>query len=267
MIGQQALLDKIDRMIETERFPRFSIVVGERGMEHEDVAKYVAYKMKCSIIVLPDVRVDTIRDMIAQAYKLHKPTVFCIPHADDMSVNAKNAILKVVEDAPNKAYFVMCLEDINNTLATIVSRGVELRMISCGAKDIYDYVKSLKPELKDIELYVNICDTPGDVQYFMSHDIHNFYNYAKYVVENMTQMSGAEVFKLSEKLALKDEDDKFDLRLFLKCLQILYIERTEYALAYQVGRYLEDLKIKGINKSMLVDNMILQVRKVWKSQK
>lgn len=282
MIGQQKLMDRIDIMTSQQRLPRFAIVVGARGMEHEDVARYIATQLDASYIQLEDVKVDTIRNMISEAYRLHSTTVYCIPNADDMSINAKNAMLKVVEDAPNKAYFVMCLEDMANTLATIRSRGVELRMEYCKPSDIADFARSLyvnKSDIKEdtIKLFKELCRTPGDVIYFTQHSIENFYNYAKYVSTAMFELSGAEVFKLSEKLALKDEDDKYDLRLFARALQLILLDavtsdsaseltKKRFKVNACISHYIQDLKIKGINKSMLWDNMILEVRKIWKSQ-
>lgn len=288
MIGQHKLITQIDDLIERDKFPRFSIVVGERGMEHEDVARYVADKMNCTIITLKDVKVDSIREMIAMAYRVHYTTVFCIPHADDMSVNAKNAMLKVVEDTPNKAYFVMCLEDLNNTLATIQSRGIVFRMYHPSVNEIKDFARELhvnKDDIdeKEIELYGELCSTPGDVVYFTKHNIINFYKYAEYVAHNICEVSGAEVFKFSDKLALKDEEDKYDCRLFLKALQVQFWEMCTCAfkevhdsskcnylcscnIARCIGRYMQDLRIKGVNRAMLLDNLWLELRKIWKSQ-
>lgn len=285
MLGQQKLIAQIDDLITEDKFPRFSIVVGERGMEHEDVARYVANKMNCTLIELLDVKVDTIRNMISQAYKLHAQTVFSIPHADDMSINAKNALLKVVEDTPNKANFVMCLEDLSNTLATIQSRGVVFRMHTPKVSEIEDFARSLYVHKEDIDedvikLYGELCSTPGDVLYFNKHNIVDFYKYAKWVADNITKLDGAEVFKVSDKLALKDEDEKFDVRLFLKALQLQFWEMCHYAYKHTdtcgvncdcsivrcIGRYAQDLRIKGINKAMLCDQMFLEMRKIWKSQ-
>lgn len=291
MIGQQKLIAQIDDLIERDKFPRFSIVVGERGMEHEDVARYVHTKMGADYIQLPDVKVDTVRIMIQQAYKLHKTTVFCIPSADDMSINAKNAMLKVVEDAPNKAYFIMCLEDLSNTLATIQSRGIVFRMYQPKADEIEDFARSLyvnKDDIdeEEIELYGELCSTPGDVIYFTKHGIINFYKYAEYVAHNVCEVSGAEVFKFSDKLALKDEEDKYDCQLFLKALQLQFWKMCHSAFKQDsdftyastcgvncacnivscIGRYMQDLRIKGVNKTMLMDNLYLEVRKIWKSQ-
>lgn len=285
MLGQQKLIAQIDDLIAEDKLPRFSIVVGERGMEHEDVAHYVSQKMQADYICLQDVKVDTIRTMISNAYKLHNTTVYCIPNADDMSINAKNAMLKVVEDAPNKAYFIMCLEDLSNTLATIQSRGIVFRMYTPKVSEIEDFARNRYVNKEDIDedvikLYGELCSTPGDVIYFTKHDITNFYKYAEWVANNITKLDGAEAFKISDKLALKDEDEKFDVRLFLKALQLQFWEMCHYAYKHTdicgvncdcsivrcIGRYAQDLRIKGINKAMLCDNLWLEMRKIWKSQ-
>lgn len=288
MLGQAKLIAQIDDLIEKEKFPRFSIVVGEKGMEHEDVAHYVSEKMGADYIKLPDVKVDTVRIMIQQAYKLHKTTVFCIPNADDMSINAKNAMLKVVEDAPNKAFFVMCLEDLSNALATIQSRGIVFRMYQPTIAEIEEFARELYVDKKQIDedeirLIGKICSSAGDVVYMTHHGAKNFYKYAEYVAHNICEVSGAEVFKFSDKLALKDEEEKYDCRLFLKALQLQFWEICTCAfkgahdssncnylcscdIARCIGRYMQDLRIKGINKAMLMDNLYLEVRKIWKLQ-
>lgn len=283
MIGQHKLIAQLDDLITRDKFPRFSIVLGERGMEHEDVARYVSNKMNCTIITLKDVKVDSIREMITMAYRVHYTTVFCIPNADDMSINAKNAILKVVEDTPNKAYFIMCLEDLSNTLATIESRGIVFRMSRPTTDEIAEFARSLYVNKRDIKEDVikktaAICSTAGDVIYFTHHDINNFYAYAEYVADNLTKVSGAEVFKFSDKLALKDEEDKYDVRLFLRTLQNVYMNRCispvkwgcaencSCEMSRCIGRYMQDLRIKGVNKTMLCDNLWLEMRRIWKSQ-
>ena len=283
MIGQDKLIEQIDDLIDNNKFSRFSIVVGERGMEHEDVARYVASKMNATHVQLFDVKVDTIRNMISEAYKLKATTVYCIPLADDMSVNAKNALLKVVEDTPNKAYFIMCLEDLNNTLATIQSRGIVFHMSRPTVKDIADFARELYVNKEDIdeeeiEKIVAICTSVGDVLTVKKVGAKNFFRYAEYVAENITKVDGAEVFKFSDKLALKDEEDKCDVRLFLRTLQNVYMracistvkwgcsENCSCELTRCIGRYMQDLRVRGINKGMLLDNLWLEMRKIWKSQ-
>ena len=157
------------------------------------------------------------------------------------------------------------------------------RMRHPAIYEIKDFARSLYADVnkineKEIELYGELCSTPGDVLYFTKHNITNFYSYAEWVADNLFTMSGAEVFKLSDKLALKDEEDKYDVRLFLRALQVVYRRKClcplkddcavlcGCAVSRCIGNYLQDLRIKGINKTMLVDNMMLEIRRIWKSQ-
>lgn len=280
MIGQKKLIQQIDDMIEKHHFPRFSVVVGDRGMEHEDVAHYVASKMEVPIIKLQDVKVETIRNMISQAYKLHNTTVFCIPHADDMSVNAKNAILKVVEDTPNRAYFIMCLEDINNTLSTIQSRAMVFQMIRPTHDDIKEFARSLYVNVEDVDenrlnLLSQAACTVGDVLTINKLGVESYYSYANQFIKDVVELDGAEAFKLTERLAIKDEEDKFDCRIFINLLQIVLLNQIKAEMGNatkkatwvsHIGKYKSDMRIKGINKQMLMDMMIIEMRKIWKSQ-
>lgn len=278
MIGQTKLLAEIDRLIENNKFPRFSVVVGKRGAGHTDVAKYIASKFSdADYIQLTDVKIDTVRTMIKQAYSLHRCTVFCAPHADDMSINAKNALLKVVEEVPNKAYFIMCLEDLFNTLATIQSRAQVFTMQDCSSNDIAEYAKSLGVSESELDIYRDVCRTPGDANMLYVYGATNFRKYTEFVVNRILTMPSGEIFKLTDKLSFKEDDGKYDVALFLKSMQSMLLKQISADTAQKetsvrrqivmcVGRYLADLRIKGINKIMLMDNLLLEVRRIWKSQ-
>ena len=289
MIGQKKLTSQIDDLVAKNKLPRFSIVVGERGMQHEDVGAYISLALNdADFIRLQDVKVDTIREMIKQAYRLHHTTVYCIPHADDMSVNAKNAMLKVVEEVPNKAYFVMCLEDLSNTLATIQSRGIVFKMYRPTREDIEDFARSLyvdksKIDEDEIQFIGKVCSTPGEVLMVQRYGAKALYKYVECVSRNICTIDSAKAFKFSDKLALKGEEDKFDCQLFLKALQLQFWEKCTSVykcvldenecsvlcscnITRCIGRYMSDLRIKGINRQMLIDNLYLEMRKIWKSQ-
>lgn len=286
MIGQDRLMSQIDDLIEREKFPRFSIIVGEKGMESDNVGRYISCRLDSPCVVLPDVKVDTIRDMIQQAYKSHDKLVYIMLNADNMSISAKNAMLKVIEETPNKVYFVMCLEDLSNTLATIQSRGTVFHMNTPTKDDIANFARSLYKNKKDIDEEVikivsNICNTPLDVDTLMKYGVKDFYSYVEKVADNIFTTGGAEVFNLMNKLAYKEDSDGYDCRLFLKCLQRVFMDEIcdNFAANKEscgtnclcsivrcIGRYMSDLRVRGVNKQMLIDNMVLEMRKIWKSQ-
>ena len=125
MIGQKRILADLEVL--GARFPRFSIFVGPVGSGRKLIARRVAKQLQANLVIL-ETRVDAIREAIDMAYKQKNSLVYLIPDADNMNSAAKNALLKVTEEPPRKAYFIMTLTDIDNTLPTLTSRGTLLHL-------------------------------------------------------------------------------------------------------------------------------------------
>lgn len=280
MIGQTHLQSRIEQLIENGTFPRFSIFVGPRGSGKKTFANWIITKIVRQEAlsysqVCPDVKIDTIRQIIENAYKTISTNIYVIPDADNMSNAAKNALLKVTEEPPNNAYFIMTLEDENNTLETIRSRGTVFHMDRYTPDEIASYfyeeyhANNGKPEEEIIRA---ICETPGEVDLLSNIDnknyIQDFYDYVQLVVDNIAEVSLANAFKIPSKVALKEDAEGYDLRLFWKafmkvCLQddVVYGIKAE---AVQItSKYLQKLKVKGINKQMLIDCWLMEIRELW----
>ena len=270
MIGQVDLKNRVEQLINNNIFPRFSIFVGPKGSGKKTFVREVIKELTDGLYVECGTRVDDVRDFIADAYKVHSLAVFFIPDADNMSNVAKNALLKVTEEPPNNAYFIMTLEDENNTLETIRSRGTVFHMDRYTPDEIFKYYWSLEGSTLTSYYIPNLCDTPGDVQTLIKMGVSEFYDYVQLVVDNIAEVSLANAFKIPSKLALKDGDEGYDLRLFLKAFYKICGDRFFIDLEQKYGdglaptqTALQQLRIKGINKQMLIDNWILEVRNVW----
>ena len=92
MIGQKKLLKNIDSIITT--FPRFSIIVGPKGSGKKLLSKEISSKLGSSIINV-GVKIDDVRQAIDEAYTQFEKIVFLIANADNMSLAAKNSLLKI----------------------------------------------------------------------------------------------------------------------------------------------------------------------------
>ena len=265
MIGQHNLQSRIEQLIDNNTFPRFSIFVGPRGSGRKTFAPYIAGYMRANWVHAFDVKIDTIREIIQQSYKVVDNTVYFIPDADNMSPAAKNALLKVTEEPPNNAYFIMTLEDENNTLETIRSRGTVFHMDRYTPDEIEEYWRSRYTSIQDNPwIHKELCETPGDVDLLVKMGTLQFYEYVKLVVDNIAEVSLANAFKIPSKVALKEDAEGYDLRLFWKAFMKVSFDKGKYNGIYQTSRYLQKLKIKGINRSMLMDNWVLEIRELWR---
>ena len=256
MIGQKYLKKYVNTLLDENNFPRFSLFVGPKGS-----GKKRFLREYFEGIYPEDNKVDSIRKIIDMAYRVSNKT-FIIPDADDMSNAAKNALLKVVEECPNDNYFIMTLEDEVNTLVTIRSRAQIFYMDMYFPKDLRAYADTLgiKDE-EELKIIADVCTTPGDINILCKQGVKDFYDYTKLVLENVADVSLANALKIPEKLALKDGDDGYDLRLFLRMFMSLCITNQANARWVEYTSIcLTKMRIKGINKQMLLDTWILSLR-------
>lgn len=275
MIGQHNLQSRIEQLIQNRTFPRFSIFVGPAGSGKKTFARELRNKFNnwrvisdyVNVYQLPDVKIDTIRTMIGQSYKNVYTTLYIIADADNMSSAAKNALLKVVEEPPNEAYFIMTLEDETNTLDTIRSRATVFRMDRYTPNEISCYCFDKYQLDKEEELIVSdICETPGEVDILVKSGIQEFYDYVQLVVDNIAEVSLANAFKIPSKVALKEDAEGYDLRLFWKAFMKILVDgnkKHDFMAIVITSKYLQKLRIRGINKQMLVDNWLLEIRELW----
>ena len=270
MIGQLNLLNDIHNLISNERFPRFTIIYGAKGSGKKELCKHIAEEMNVFWCFEPDCKIETVRNVIWDAYKVYSPTMYIFTDADNMSVQAKNSLLKITEDPPNNAYIIMTLEDINNTLPTIRSRAASFQMDIYSIPQLIEYGKSINVPESQENIICELCETPGEIKYLLETGITEFYEYTQKVVENIARVNGANAFKIGSKLALKENNAGYDLKLFLKAFKCVCW--TEY-LNDKDPKYLKAIDLtsemiqkcsnKSINKQMVFDSWILSIREEW----
>lgn len=294
MIGQEKVLEQIDNLIE-KGFPRFTVIIGQKGQGKTELAKYIMHKLDnyykdeladkggCYMIEV-GTKIDEIREMIQMAYKQTEPIIYLIQNADKMSIGAKNSLLKVIEEPPNNAYFIMELQQIENTLDTIKSRCQQIKMENYREPEIeklinmyyYDVVKA-----EDRAIIFKVCQNKYQIGLLLKYGPSEFYDYVDKVYNNIYKVQSANSFKIAEKIDLKDTGEGYDLEMFWKlyeevCMDKLISLKEGYDFDnnydYKIisncisitSVYMNKLNINGINKQSLIDMWILDIRKEWR---
>lgn len=273
MIGQEKLRKIIEQQIEMEEFPRFSIIVGAEGSGKKTLTMAIAYALNCQRVPV-EVKVDSIREMIHNAYTVETPTLYVILDGN-MSNQAKNALLKVCEETPKNAYIVMLTSD-TNILPTLKSRAGVYYMQPYTPNELIEYSK--KYQKVNTNIVVDICETPGDVDKLCKIGADEFYGFVQKVVGNIADVSPANALKISEQIDVKGNDSsKYDMVLFLRAFQSVCGNELKKCVAendiegqmwYSAGiktvsGVLAQTKITGINKGALFDIFILDCRRAW----
>lgn len=264
MIGQTKLKEQLSRQIEEDKLPRFIILVGEKGQGKKLLADWVTKELN-SIKYICGTKISDIRDMIEQSYKITDETVYIISDGDNMSEEAKNAMLKVVEEPPNKARFILTLQDLENTLPTIRGRAVSYRLEEYSHIELLEYCKKNNIECDD--WVISVAENPYEINTLTQYE--GFEDYVNLVVDNIAVTSGANSFKIADKIALKGESDKYDLKLFWRAFMFVCLKRYKenvkrFCTAIQItSKYIQELRVKSINLSSTFDMWLLDIRKEW----
>lgn len=276
MIGQSNLISTINNLIEYNQYPRFSIITGNKGQGKKTIANYIAKKLNFTL-VSSDIKIDSVREIIESAYTQTQPIIYLFSDADTMSINAQNSLLKVIEEPPNNAYFILTLSQIENTLPTIKSRCQEFKMDNYTIEDLSLYLSQNYSNISNntIDLILSLANNIYEIEELLKYDVNVYYQYCDKVVSNIFKVPSYNVFKIADKLNLKDDTTKYDLTLFFNsfkqiCLDKL-LQETKfnsiqiYTLMIQItSQYQQQLKTQGINKTMLVDRWLLALRTMWK---
>lgn len=277
MIGQKNLLKRI-KDTPTDKFARFIILEGLKGSGRKLIAEQIAKKLKAQFIIC-GVKIDDVREAITMAYKQTEPTVFVFPDCDSMSMEAKNSLLKMAEEPARKSYIIMTVQSRATLPETLISRGYIAVMENYSSNELEEYINlnNYNFNLDERITILAFCKVPGQIKTISQYDIIEFKEYCHNVAKHMHTVTGVNALKIPLKLKYKETEDGWDIELFLRGVVVSYVaEAFEDVVLY--GKYankskkineaigitlncLREINIKGVNKKMLIDMWVLDVRK------
>lgn len=270
IIGQKKLIQKIDRLVKTDNLPRYIIIQGPTGSGKHLIADYISRKLN-ALLVPSDISVDAVRDVIDISYELTEPTVYLWADVQKMSLAAKNAVLKVTEEPPQEAYFIMTVDSTSNILNTLVSRGYVLDILPYTIDDLLEFANYKYPDMKDKtkNLIVDLSNNIGDVIKLANMDIERLNTIVDMLCNNIGKVNLANELKIPTFLKFKTDekdDDKIDPVVFMKSVMIRFSEYMieSYNMFYAdlinlTSKYMADMNSKSLNRAAVVDNWILQM--------
>lgn len=153
-VGNSAVKRRVEDMAAAGRLPHAVIIEGADGSGRRTLAGIIARIAACTgehrpcgvcsacradgspdiTVIEPtksSITVDQIRDVRSQAYIVPNQSskrVFIIPNAALMNTQAQNALLKVLEEPPATAMFILTCEYTRQLLSTVVSRSAVLTL-------------------------------------------------------------------------------------------------------------------------------------------
>lgn len=256
MIGQKNNINTIIQWRCNRSTPRFIIIVGEQGSGRLTLAKEIMRMLNIKNGLIQDSTVSAVRDTIELAYNCTEPTMYIFRYADDMSLNAKNALLKVVEEPPNNAYFVMTVHNIDNMLGTIRSRGTVIKMEPYTSQEL--------KSVCDDELKLEYCTNIGELQ-ITHEEVQRAEDCVDDVLKALEERSGTKLLKACTQLKSKQkETDKIDGLLFMRVFQKRFYKIYDFcnipitSLNY-ITECKNQLNRNAINKKSSIETMLIRM--------
>ena len=267
IIGQEQLRERLRSMVRWNKLPKFIILTGEVGSGRKTIAKWLAEEINAQCVEVPTSVAD-IRKMVEDSYKLGSQTLYLIADGDKMSGASKSALLKVTEEPPKYARFVLTATDKEQILDTIASRACILPMESYTMAELMEFAGD---DTDNAEIYTSCCNNAREVELVKHYNPKEFYEFVQLVVDNIAEVAGCNALKMENRIAFKAEDKGYDMKIFLQafrteCMKrLLKVEDAEVAKMYSswiqvTSEKLRELNIQSINKQSVFDMWIFDIR-------
>ena len=176
LLGNERLKDNLRRSLKNNHISHFYLICGPAGSGKKTLARLLAAAIMCSdsdrpcgvctpcrkvmennhpdFITIDDpekkhVPVELIRQAKADIYVLPNEAnrkIYLLPRAQDMRVEAQNALLKVLEDPPEYGVFLRITDNPEKLLPTVRSRCVELKLTGLDSRTLERALKDAFPE-------------------------------------------------------------------------------------------------------------------------
>ncbi len=258
--GQERICTFIDNST-LDDFPRSLMLIGEKGSGKHLLCSYICNKFNLESLDITD---SISLELINQINERVNPYLYIIK-INSLTVKEENTILKLLEEPLKNAYLVLLTETDNGILPTILNRCQIWRLQNYSKEFLKTFLSEDNPEL------LSIANTPGQILEMQGNNFKDMYALCDKIVNKITEASIPNILTISNKLAFKDEKDKFNYRLTLLLIKELLckyyrdLTQIKYLKAYiSVNDLLKTIKNAMIDPKILFDKWLLEVRDIMR---
>ena len=260
MIGQKLFNSYLDNW---QKPPQFIILNGEEGSGRSTLVELIKHKFKYQSIIC-GTSAEEVREVVTMSYTISSPTFYIFYNGDKLSVSAKNSLLKVVEEQPQNAFFIMRTEF--GVMETLKNRSFYYNMQPYSFLELKEYFCSCgKQEL--FSEYGKICKNIGQIKTFLNSPYEEIIDYCTKIITIIREVSQGNIFNISTKLNFGEDLNKWDTTLFINILEWVlnkkYIETKDdkyFQAIFRLNNVKSSLRINGVNKQVVFDNFLLGLK-------
>lgn len=249
MIGQ----DKI-KNIKDFSFPLI-ILIGNNNMGKSVVAEFINDKIGGQFVRCGN-KVEEVREVIDISYKQIEPVVYFFRNIQLMNIAALNSLLKVTEEPPFKAKFILSVDIKEHCLPTLLSRAFVIELEPYTKQELEEYA-----ELKGLSYDdSNFIYSPGILELVNRFDYKDMTRNIEDFIDKPTYKGCAGLIK---HIKFNEDDEGWNLSLFIGYLQeylisvLGYLKASKYLLKFSEFR--KTLSYVGVNKKMQLEKLLFEL--------
>ena len=150
IIGQEEAVSTLQSLVEQNKVPHTILFSGPSGVGKTTLARILANKLHCSehdcieVNAADDRGIDLVRD-IRQLMNLAPigglVRVWVIDECHQLTAQAQESFLKILEDTPKHVYFFLCSTDPQKLKKTIRTRCTEIALKEIPKQKLYQLVR------------------------------------------------------------------------------------------------------------------------------
>ena len=281
MIGQSSLKEVCANWAaDPTTLPALIVLSGRWGSGKKTAVEYIRKNIpNDGMFRVESNSVAAVREVIDKSYTLAGRVFYVFQDCDIMRPQARNAMLKVMEEPPKNAHFILTVQTLANVLPTIRSRAFVYEMAPYHIQEIQEYVLTLKEAdqqfIKQVPILClqSIGDVAAIVQ--MKENWNDMYEYVQSVVDYVGEATQANTLKIGSRIDIKgDDNSKFPL---IRFLWVLHISLSNRFTKTRQERYFNallrsskawaELDIFAANKQNIVDTLLLDLRNLLREEK
>lgn len=263
MIGQDKLIEKLNTLT-LDTLPHSILLLGDQGSGKHTFVTLIKDKFNLPLFDITNI---ISQQTIDEIYTKIEPQLYLID-IDKLSVKEENIILKFVEEPLKNSFIIIIGKNKNTILPTIVNRCQIWVMESYYTETLATFLNN---NTEDNKWLLQVCKTPGQVLMMQSkfEDAKNMLDMSYKIIKHISTANFANTLTISNKIAFKNESDKWDYDLFIKVLKYALVQTVRapgyndvlaFTLWDRTMKLLQDSNIPHINKQQLFERYLLDCK-------
>ena len=237
-----------------DNFPRSLLIIGEKSCGKSEAIQLISSKLK---LVELDITEQISLDYIMSMYEKPEPYLYVID-GTKITIKEQNMLLKMVEEPLKNAFIVIKCEASNQILNTIYNR--------CQKLIFNPFTQEELSEFCDDPFILELAKTPGQIIAFKNSPIKDIIELCEKIIDKIGCANISNVLTIGDKLAFKQEKDKFDVDIFSSILiyslnkRIHQSQELKYFDLYKlVSQWNIDRKAPTVLQQNLFENYLVKM--------